>query len=498
MQAVILAAGIGSRLRPLTNYKPKTLVHVNGKPIIEFIIDALVLNKINNIIICTGYNSDKIINFCKQNYPNVDFEFVHNKDYDITNNMYSLYLAKNFINDDFILMNADLAIESSIVTGMLSEEGNLVGAKKGKFIEESMKIIVNDGVIKSISKKINKDNAYGTSIDIYKIQKQDKKIIEEELLRIIEREKDFNQWTEVMLDNLFKSGKLIARPYDIGEKKWFEIDDFYDLNQAEIMFNNCIRKLSDRKVYFLDIDGTLMVGDKLLEGVRGFIAKLLEKNKKFYIITNNSSKTPTQYVNKFKDLEVDISEKNIISSIDTALTYLKKKSIKSIYFIANKRVSSYILDRGFSYDENNPQAVLLTYDDEINYDKIKKTCRFINLGIPYYATHMDMVCPTENGFIPDIGTFIKVIELTTGIIPNKLFGKPEEICIESCLEKLDIKPEESVLVGDRLYTDIKLAEKMALTSILVLSGETKRENYETSDIKADIVVEGVKQLIDFI
>lgn len=301
MQAVILAAGVGSRLRPLTNYKPKTLVRVNNEPIIKFILDSLIINKIDKIIICTGYES-KIVNYCKQNYPNIDLEFVYNKDYDVTNNMYSLYLAKNFINDDFILMNADLVIESDIITGMINHPGSLIGVKKGKYIEESMKIIVEGNVVKGISKKIKKEDAYGTSIDIYKIEKKYKKIIDEELIRVIEREKDLQQWTEVMLNNLFSSDKLIANPYDIGDKKWFEIDNIDDLSEAEKLFNSKINRLSHKKKYFLDIDGTLMLGNKLIDGTLEFMDKLIKNNKNYYIITNNSSKNPVEYVQKLKKL----------------------------------------------------------------------------------------------------------------------------------------------------------------------------------------------------
>lgn len=124
-------------------------------------------------------------------------------------------------------------------------------------------------------------------------------------------------------------------------------------------------------------------------------------------------------------------------------------------------------------------------------------CYFINLGIPYYATHMDIVCPTESGFVPDIGTFIKTIELTTGKLPDKFFGKPEKICIKNYLGKDNMDIKDSVVIGDRLYTDIRLAQNMGMLSILVLSGETK-EDYELSNIRADIVVNSVKDLIDFV
>lgn len=498
MKAVILAAGIGSRLRPITNDKPKTLVEVNNKPMLDYIIESINSAGIKDIILCIGYKATKIINHCETKYPNLNFIYVENKEYECTNNMYSLFLARDFLNEDILLMNADLVFDNKILSELILEKTSSVAVDKGKYLEESMKVIVENSYIKGISKKISPQESYGCSIDVYKIVEKDLDLIKQEMHNIINVQKNRNQWTEVTLDNLFREGKLIAKPLNIKGKKWFEIDDFEDLGQAEILFNRNIDELKDKKVFFIDRDGTITLGNEIIPGVDKFISKLRQKNKKFYVLTNNSSRTPKEHFEKLKEIGLEITEDNILVSIQSALTYLQKKEIKDIYFVANTNVSNYILEQGFNYNDKDPQALLLTYDDELTYEKLRKFVILARKGIPYYATHSDIVCPTPNGDIPDIGTFIKIIEMSNGLIPNKIFGKPDKNIIDGELQKYDFKEKDVVIIGDRLYTDIKLAENSDITSILVLSGETKREDYENSSVRANIVVSNLDVIVDYL
>lgn len=488
MKAVILAAGVGSRLRPMTNKKPKTLVQVNNKAMLGHIIDALSINGIKDIVICTGFESCQIVNYCQNNYPMLNFVFVENVDYEDTNNMYSLYLARDFLDDDILLMNADLVFDSGVIKGLMIECGTSVAVDVGRYLEESMKVIVDSGVIRNISKKISKKEAYGCSIDVYKVCRDDVKSLVLEMEKIINEQNDRNQWTEVMLDNLFSSGLVSARPFDIQKMKWYEIDNYDDLASAEVLFNDRIESLKNKKIFFIDRDGTLTLGNEVLPGVMDFLKYLKNTRKKFFIATNNSSLTPAEHLERFNKLGLDLKEENVLVSSSSAISFFHVKGFKKVFWMANTNVSSFFEESGLVYEEVNPQAVLLTYDTEITYQKLRICVDLIRKGVPYYATHSDIVCPTAKGSIPDIGTFIKVIEMTTGILPNKVFGKPDKSFIDPILEKYGLTHEDAVIVGDRLYTDIKLAENSDITSVLVLTGETKRDDYEDSEIKADVIV----------
>ena len=119
-------------------------------------------------------------------------------------------------------------------------------------------------------------------------------------------------------------------------------------------------------------------------------------------------------------------------------------------------------------------------------------------GCKYYATHIDIVCPTEQGDIPDIGSFIDVIEKSTLMRPIKTFGKPTKFFLDYILDVLGCAASETVLIGDRMYTDISLTNGSEVTSVLVLSGETDRAKYEASIIDADIILPSIKSLVNYI
>ncbi|NQV12780.1 MAG: HAD-IIA family hydrolase [Parcubacteria group bacterium] len=499
MKAIILAAGMGTRLRPLTDVIPKTLVPVANKSILGHQIESLANNGVQTIVICAGYKHEEIINFCRKNYPKLDIRFVINKDYETTNNMYSLYLTRKYLTGDVFLMNADVVFDENVISGMISMNNSVVATEVGTHNIESMKITANsNNIITNISKGISKKSAHGCSIDVYKFAKNDVLTIKNRLIEIIERKKDLNQWTEVMLQKLFKEKKIKATPYDIGDSRWFEIDNFNDLNKAESIFNNNLNIIAKRKIFFIDGDGTLTLGSKIMKGADKLIEKLKAKKYLFYILTNNSSKTRKEHYQKFVSAGLKIKQSDIIISSDSLINYLIQKKIKNIHLIASKKITNYFKKHGFKVNSSNPKAVVLTYDTEINYDKLVKATDLINKELPYFATHIDNLCPTETGYVPDIGTFIEVLKMSTGRRPDRTFGKPAKDMIKPYLKKHGLKYSDSVVIGDRLYTDIKMGANSALMTVLTLSGETKREDLINSKILSDITIRNVSDLVKFL
>lgn len=253
--------------------------------------------------------------------------------------------------------------------------------------------------------------------------------------------------------------------------------------------------LQDKKIFFIDCDGTLVLGDKILPGSKEFLAALREKNRIIYLLTNNSSQTPEKYWQKLRHLGLNLTIDNMLVSTSAALEYLKQNQLINIYCLANEPVLNYIKDCGFIITDNQPQAALLTYDNSLNYEKLRQFISFLRKGVPYYATHHDIVCPDPDGNLPDIGTFIKVIEMTTGLLPQKIFGKPNKEFVSPILAKHNLSFKDAVIIGDRLYTDIKLAEDSDMTCVLVLTGESSRAEAAQSRLKIDIIADQLEELI---
>ncbi len=235
MKAIILAAGFGSRLRPLTDELPKCMVEVNNVKIIEKQISNLLKNKIKleDIVIVVGYKHEKIEKYLNEVYKGVNI--IVNKDYDKTNNMYSLYLTKDYVKDEnFLLMNADVYYQEEIINELLKcKYENMIVCDDGRYIEESMKIVEENNKITKISKQITKQEAYGVSIDVYKFSKLAGTELFEIVNNIINKEKNLNSWTEVAIDILLK--KVEFHSLDM-KYKWVEIDNHDDLKYAEEIF----------------------------------------------------------------------------------------------------------------------------------------------------------------------------------------------------------------------------------------------------------------------
>lgn len=244
MRSIILAAGIGSRLRPLTLSLPKCLIPVAGKPILEYQLSALFRAGVKEITVVIGYLGDRVISFVerwiKENESDrASISFVENPFYRTTNNMYSLYLTRDgFYGQPFILLNGDVVLSEEIIRNLLSnKKSDLVCVDTGAFFEESMKITIDEnGYVSDISKVISREIAYGVSIDVYKFSSESSKLLFDMVTQIVEQEKNLKEWTEVAMQRLFRNRKLKMRPFDIKGLKWFEIDTFEDLEVANTLF----------------------------------------------------------------------------------------------------------------------------------------------------------------------------------------------------------------------------------------------------------------------
>lgn len=497
MKAVILAAGIGSRLRPITSKKPKCMVKVAGRPILDYQIRAYAAAGIKDITIVVGYEADTIKDYCKH-IKDININIVNNCDYETTNNMYSLYLVREFVKDsDFILSNADVVFDARIAHELVNViTGDAIAADKGSYTDESMKITLGDNyLINNISKQIQESEAYGNSIDVYKFTSGSASTLFNHIIHIIEKDKNLKDWTEVAIQSLLQSGELKMSPFDICGKKWIEIDNYYDLAIGDRLFSGFDTSLERKKLFFIDLDGTIYLGDKPIHGADEFIKMLQNKNIQYYFLSNNSSKAKADYVYKLNNMGVEATEDKIILSTDGLVDYLLKNNAINTFVVGTESMKQQIRNAGILVDSDEPEYVVLGYDTELTYDKIKKAAIYLHNGADLLATHCDVVCPTPDGSIPDIGSILALIETATGKKPLKIFGKPNCEMVDAYITKHGVTSKEIVFVGDRIYTDMELANRIGSEFILVLSGESKREEIEDDKRVPDLVLNSVADLL---
>ena len=250
-----------------------------------------------------------------------------------------------------------------------------------------------------------------------------------------------------------------------------------------------------KKVAFLDLDGTIYMGEALIPGAKEFLDYLKDKGIFFYFLSNNSSRSKADYVKKLSALGIYTDEEGIILSTDGVIAFLFERNIRDIYVVGTKSMKEMFIQAEFDIESPNPSFVILGFDTELTYEKLKTAALFIQNGVELIATHPDLVCPTPEGFIPDTGAMLALFEKATNKKPLKIFGKPNPEMITHILKKHNVSPENVVMIGDRIYTDMELARRVPCDFILVLSGETKKEDLAQIEEQPTLVVESVADLI---
>jgi HAD superfamily hydrolase (TIGR01457 family) len=263
-----------------------------------------------------------------------------------------------------------------------------------------------------------------------------------------------------------------------------------------------LEKLREKTVFLLDMDGTIYLGDELIEGSMKFLETIKKKGKRYIFLTNNSSKNKLTYVDKLNNLGIQASEEEVFTSGEATTMYLKKqKEGAKIYLLGTKALEEEFEREGFILEKERHKQidyVVLGFDTTLTYEKLWAACEYISEGVEYIATHPDFNCPLpDDKFMPDAGAMAAFIKASTGRTP-KVIGKPNREVVESIASKYGLRKEDMVMVGDRLYTDIKTGENAGITSVLVYSGETKEEDYRNSEIRASYVFDSVKDMIDLL
>ena len=245
---------------------------------------------------------------------------------------------------------------------------------------------------------------------------------------------------------------------------------------------------------FLDLDGTIYLGDRLIDGSLEFLDRLEERGIRRFFLSNNSSKSVEQYLEKLKELGIAANEGEVLLSTHDLIAWLSNEGVTETYLVGTEGMRGMLEENGFSTDSNEPEFVVLGYDTEISYDKLSTASVHLHNGVPMVASHPDMVCPSPDGGLPDTGAYMALFEATTGVRPYHICGKPNKGMILHKIEELGLEASSCAMVGDRLYTDMEMAERAGVHGILVLSGEATKNDLEESGLNPSLVVGSVSSL----
>ena len=264
--------------------------------------------------------------------------------------------------------------------------------------------------------------------------------------------------------------------------------------------NDAIRqKLAGVKCFLLDMDGTFYLGDKLIDGSLDFLDALERTGRTARFLTNNSSKSASVYAKKLQRMGVKEAYRDVISSGHAAAHYCQRMCPGGKgWLLGNPALTKELTEMGLTLTDDDPDYVLVAFDTTLDYQKMCRVCDLIRAGKPYIATHPDFNCPTETGFIPDMGAIMAFIHASTGRWADVVLGKPNVGIVEEALLRTGFKLEEMAMVGDRLYTDVATGVNHGMPGILVLSGEATMEDVHHSDVKPDLIFDRLSDMIPYL
>ena len=257
--------------------------------------------------------------------------------------------------------------------------------------------------------------------------------------------------------------------------------------------------LSKYNLFLFDMDGTLYLGNQLYEFSKELLATIRDKGKRYLFMTNNSSKSVKDYVKKLEKLGIEATEDDFLTSSQATAYYLKlHHEGQRLYVCGTNSLKEELRKNGFVITEELEEVdcIVMGFDTELTFKKLEDVSKLLltRENIPYIATNPDYVCPTEFGSVPDCGSVCDMIYNATKRRPL-VIGKPAALMPELAMQKFGYHKEETVVVGDRIYTDIKSGINAGTYTILVLSGETTEEILNASEEKPHLVLRDAGEII---
>ena len=259
-------------------------------------------------------------------------------------------------------------------------------------------------------------------------------------------------------------------------------------------------RLKAKKLFLFDIDGTLAVGDTLYDGSADLLRYIDRIGGRAYYITNNSTRSGEDYVTKFRSaFHLETTKEQFITSGYMTLRFLREHySGRKIFVLGTASFIRELRSSGLCVTESAQEdiaCVVAAYDSELTYGKLVETCKVLStMDVPFYATNPDLCCPIDFGFVPDCGAICSMLTQSTGKEPIYL-GKPSRQVVDLCLSQSGFSRDETLVVGDRLYTDIACGINGEVDTCVVFTGEAKPEDMDSTPYPADYCFANIKELL---
>lgn len=257
--------------------------------------------------------------------------------------------------------------------------------------------------------------------------------------------------------------------------------------------------LASKKLFLFDMDGTLYLGDRLFDFTMPLLREIRRTGGKYLFMTNNSSKSVADYIKKLEKLGISSTREDFITSSQATAYYLHKHHEgQRLYVCGTESLKEELRNEGFTVTEKveETDCIVMGFDTELTFRKLHDVSYLLlTRELPYIATNPDLVCPTEFGSVPDCGSVCGMIFNATGKRPV-VIGKPSPLMPQLAMDRLGYSKEETCVVGDRIYTDVKSGLNAGIAGILVMSGETTPEILAQSEDKPHLVLESAQEILD--
>ena len=255
--------------------------------------------------------------------------------------------------------------------------------------------------------------------------------------------------------------------------------------------------LKEKTLWLFDMDGTIYEEEQIFDGTLDLLQEITDRGGKYLFLTNNSSKSVEDYVKKVNRMGIRAGREEFFTSSQATVLYLKEQYPGAkVYCQGTRSLVKELRDSGIDVTEEDlPEVsvVLVGFDTELTFEKLRRTCEILRRDVAYIATNPDFVCPVSGGFVPDCGSMCIGIRYATGKSPL-VIGKPEPTMINIVRKKFGASAEDTVLIGDRLYTDIQSGYNAGVTTVCVLSGEASVQDILDYETKPDLVLRDVRQI----